>query len=51
MNIAYKIYCELMDLDYLDYAETLQSDLEYIQDLINKHGVKAAREILKQSFE
>ena len=51
MNIAYKIYCELMDLGYNDYSETLQSDLEFIQSFIDSYGVQETRKILKQYFE
>lgn len=51
MNIAYKLYCEFIDMDYQDYTEMLEHDLSFIQENINKYGVEKTREILKQYFE
>ena len=44
---AYEIYESLCDMDYRDYLETKKQDIEYIQQLIDKHGEAKAIELLK----
>ena len=51
MDAALQIYEELKDLDYLDYMDTYESDLQFIKTLIDEIGAKAAREFLAQYFE
>ena len=51
MDAALKIYEELKDMDYLDYLDTYENDLQFIHTLITEIGEKAAREFLKQYFE
>ena len=51
MDAALQIYEELKDLDYLDYMDTYESDLQFIHTLITEIGANAAREYLMQYFE
>ena len=51
MDQAMQIYEELKDMDYLDYMDTYESDLQFIKTLIDEIGAKAAREFLAQYFE
>ena len=51
MDAALHIYEELKDLDYLDYMDTYESDLQFIHTLITEIGTNAAREYLMQYFE
>ena len=49
--MAYKIYNMFADMDANDYAETKESDIDFIQALIDEIGVKATVDYLKQYFE
>lgn len=45
------IYDELCDLDFMDYEEHKESDLDFIQALIDEIGTTAARNYLLAYFE
>lgn len=49
--MAELIYEELKDLDYLDYMDTYESDIQFIRTLIEEVGEAGAREFLAQYFE
>lgn len=51
MDAAKKLYTEFCDFDYIDYTETYNSDLLFINELIKSYGVTDARKILKAYFE
>ncbi|MBO4541646.1 MAG: hypothetical protein J5725_00540 [Bacteroidales bacterium] len=51
MNAALQIYEELKDMDYLDYMESYESDIQFIGVLVQELGASAAREYLQQYFE
>jgi hypothetical protein len=51
MDAAKKLYTEFCDFDYIDYSETYNSDLLFIQELIKDYGLTDARKILKSYFE
>ena len=51
MDAAKKLYTEFCDLDYMDYNETYNNDLLFIQELIKDYGINDARKILKACFE
>ena len=48
---AILFYINYIDMDFLDYSETLENDINYIKDLINKYGPTKAREILDNITE
>lgn len=49
--MANAIYNELCDLDFMDYEEHKESDLDFIQALIDEMGAAAARNYLLAYFE
>ena len=49
--MAQKLYFEFIDLDFLDYSESYENDLQFIQTIIDAYGVQDARQILKSYFE
>ncbi len=49
--MALKLYNELIDLDFMDYEETKENDLEVIQDCINCFGYEIAKELLTGFFD
>ena len=49
--MAEKIYQELCDMDFMDYTEDRESDIDFINQVINLYGVTDGREILKAYFE
>ena len=49
--MASKIYEMFSDMDKDDYSSTYESDLCFIQALIDEIGVKATVDYLKQYFE
>lgn len=51
MENATKLYYELIDLDFMDYADTLQNDLDFIKTFIDLYGYNDAKQILKAYFE
>lgn len=48
--MAQKIYNELCDLDFMDYTESIESDLDFIQALIDEIGAVNARAYLLDYF-
>lgn len=48
---ALALYKEFCDMDFMDYSETLESDLLFVQELITDYGLTDARKILKSYFE
>lgn len=51
MAQATQLYYEFIDLDFIDYQDTKDSDILFIQSLIDCYGVTDARQILKNYFE
>ena len=51
MTEAIKIYRDLIDLDFMDYAETAGEDLQTIKAIIDTYGPTEAKQILKAYFE
>ena len=51
MAQATQLYYEFIDLDYMDYQDTKDSDILFIKSLIDCYGVTDARQILKNYFE
>ena len=47
-DTARSIYLNLIDMDYMDYADTLESDLDYICTLLKSHSVEETQEILSE---
>lgn len=45
---AMSIYLNLIDMDYMDYAETLEDDLDYICSLLKSHSPEETQEILEE---
>ena len=45
------LYINFIDMDFLDYAETYEADLEYIKTLITRYGITKARDIINKSLE
>jgi len=43
---AYEIYENLKDMDYMDYEDTKESDIEYIAGMIARVGVEKTLAIL-----
>lgn len=43
---AYEVYEELKDMDFLDYEDTKESDIEYIAAMIARVGVEKTLAIL-----
>ena len=50
MTTAQQIYDELKDMDYLDYSEQYESDIAFIQSVIDQHGATAALDKLMDCF-
>lgn len=50
-NAALKIYNNFIDLDFNDYIDTLENDVETIEILINKYGSKKAAAIVTDFVE
>lgn len=48
---ALKLYYEFIDLDFMDYNDTINQDIKLIQSIIDLYGVTDARIILKNYFE
>ena len=48
---ALKLYCEFIDLDFMDYSDTINQDIKLIQSIIDLYGLTDARQILKSYFE
>lgn len=51
MAQATQLYYEFIDLDFIDYQDTKETDIAFIQALIDCYGVTDARQILKNYFE
>lgn len=51
MAQATQLYYEFIDLDLMDYQDTKDSDILFIQSLIDCYGVTDTRQILKNYFE
>lgn len=51
MAQATQLYYEFIDLDFIDYQDTKENDITFIQALIDCYGVTDARQILKNYFE
>lgn len=45
---AISIYLNLIDMDYMDYTETLETDLDYIESLLKSHSKEETMEILEE---
>lgn len=43
-----KIYNIMLDLDFMDYTETKEQDLEYIAELLKDHTFDEVLEILSR---
>ena len=50
-NAALKIYNDFIDLDFIDYTNTIENDVETIEILINKYGSKKAAAIVTDFVE
>jgi hypothetical protein len=47
-DTAMSIYLNLIDMDYMDYADTLEEDLNYICTLLKSHSADETMEILEE---
>lgn len=47
-DTAMSIYLNLIDMDYMDYSDTLESDLDYIENLLRSHSKEETLEILEE---
>lgn len=45
---AMSIYLNLIDMDYSDYSDTLENDLDYICSLLERHTKEETMEILEE---
>ena len=46
-----QLYYECMDLDFMDYADTYEADIAFIDALIEAVGVTTARAVLREMTE
>ena len=44
----YEMFC---DMDYRDYIETINQDIDYINSLIKRHGIEKTIALLAAHFE
>lgn len=51
MDEAITLYNEFIDIDYMDYTETIEADLSYISELVREFGFAGAREYLRGMME
>lgn len=49
--MAIELYQELKDLDFLDYSDTIENDLVFIQTFIDLYGYQDAKRILLNYFD
>lgn len=49
--MATKLYNELKDMDFSDYEESTEEDLDFINELIEEKGYSTAKEILMEMVE
>lgn len=49
--MAIDLYNELKDFDFLDYSDTLENDLDFIQTFIDLYGYQDAKRILLNYFD
>lgn len=47
-DTALSIYLNLIDMDYMDYSDTLENDLDYICSLLRDHSKEETMEILEE---
>lgn len=47
-ELATSIYLNLIDMDYNDYSETLEADIDYICSLLRDHSKEETIEILEE---
>lgn len=45
---ATSIYLNLIDMDYADYADTMEADIDYICSLLKSHTPEETQEILSE---
>ena len=48
---AYEIYALCRDMDFMDYEETFDNDIAFIQALIDAIGDKDALSVLREMME
>ena len=48
IDAAMSIYLNLIDMDYMDYSDTLEADLDYIENLLRSHSKEETLEILEE---
>lgn len=48
MEKAIKLYEELKDMDFIDYQDTNEEDIAYLDRLIKKYGIRKAKEMLTE---
>lgn len=46
-----QLYYEMMDFDVMDYEDTYEQDLQFIEALIEAVGVDTARAVLREMVE
>lgn len=46
-----QLYYEMMDFDVMDYADTYEQDIQFIDALIEAVGVDTARAVLREMVE
>ena len=49
--MAHDLYYEFMDMDNMDYAETYEQDIAFIEALVEAIGYNATRNVLKEMTE
>lgn len=50
MAQAISLYEEFCDMDYMDYIDTKEKDILFINELLKEYGLQETREILKAMF-
>lgn len=46
MSKAIQLYKECMDMDFMDYSETLEKDLLFISELLKEFSYEETKEML-----
>lgn len=46
-----QLYYEMMDFDVMDYEDTYEQDIQFIEALVEAVGVDTARAVLREMVE
>ena len=49
--MAEKLYFEMVDMDYMDYEDTYERDIQFIEALVEAVGIDTARAVLREMVE